>query len=292
MSEDNNNNFYLSIKDLINETLGRDLIIFSFLFLLVITQVWENISLLLFPLISFAFSVFFRIVNTNKWRTEFEERPIIYNPIGLEKKHANRLFFCALFQLILLFWIGAESLYNPHIVDQYFLYFNLLFIFLYTFGFFWIFIDLWKHSKVEIILSGINKENPKTYDSVISFLKIKNFRLIALINLSVFIALNILNSILTITSNQDPLFRIQLNLPGTGSGGSYPMTTSSLIYFILLISPLFAVISLILTYRDVNNFSKEELDKILEPLPKNIQIIIIEHLKALDKKIKDQLNIE
>ena len=71
MSEDNNNNFYLSIKDLINETLGRDLIIFSFLFLLVITQVWENISLLLFPLITFAFSVFFRIVNTNKWRTEF-----------------------------------------------------------------------------------------------------------------------------------------------------------------------------------------------------------------------------
>jgi len=292
MSEDNNNNFYLSIKDLINETLGRDLIIFSFLFLLVITQVWENISLLLFPLITFAFSVFFRIVNTNKWRTEFEERPIIYNPIGLEKKHANRLFFCALFQLILLFWIGAESLYNPHIVDQYFLYFNLLFIFLYTFGFFWIFIDLWKHSKVEIILSGINKENPKTYDSIISFLKIKNFRLIALINLSVFIALNILNSILSITPNQDPLFRIQLNLPGTGSGGSDPMTTSSLIYFILLISPLFAVISLILTYRDVNNFNKEELDKILEPLPKNIQIIIIEHLKALDKKIKDQLNIE
>lgn len=292
MSEDINNNFYLSIKDLINETLVRDLIIFSFLFLLVITQVWEDISLLLYPLITFAFSIFFRIVNTNKWRTEFEERPIIYNPIGLEKKHANRLFFSALFQLILLFWIGAESLYNPHIVDQYFPYFNGLFIFLYTFGFFWIFVDLWKHSKVEIILSRITKENPKTYDSIVSFLKIKNFRLIALINLFVFITLNILNSILIITSNQDPLFRIQLNLPGTGSGGSDPMTTSSLIYFILLISPLFAVISLILTYRDVNNFSKEELDKILEPLPKNIQIIIIEHLKALDKKIKDQLNIE
>ncbi|GAH35574.1 unnamed protein product, partial [marine sediment metagenome] len=254
-----NNNFYLSIKDLINETLVRDLIIFSFLFLLVITQVWEDISLLLYPLITFAFSIFFRIVNTNKWRTEFEERPIIYNPIGLEKKHANRLFFSALFQLILLFWIGAESLYNPHIVDQYFPYFNGLFIFLYTFGFFWIFIDLWKYSKVEIILSRITKENPKTYDSIVSFLKIKNFRLIALINLFVFITLNILNSILIITSNQDPLFRIQLNLPGTGSGGSDPMTTSSLIYFILLISPFFAVISLILTYRDVNNFSKEEL---------------------------------
>ena len=70
------------------------------------------------------------------------------------------------------------------------------------------------------------------------------------------------------------------------------MTISSLIYFILLISPLSAIISLIITYRDVNNFSKEELDKILKPLPKNSQIIIIGHLKALDKKIKDQLNIE
>jgi len=291
MSEDNNN-FYLTIKDLINEPLGRDLIIFSFLFLLVITQIWENISLLLYPLITFAFSIFFRIVNTNKWRTEFEERPIIYNPIGLEKKHANRLFFTALFQLILIFWIGAESLYNPHIVDDYFPYFNWLFIFLYTFGFFWIFVDLWKHSKVEIILRGINKDNPKTHDSIVSFLKLKNFRIIALINLFVFIALNLLNSILIITSNQNSLFRIQLNLPGTGSGGSDPMKISSFIYFILFISPLSAVISLIITYRDVNNFSREKLDKLREPLPKNIQIIIIEHLKALDKKIKDQLNIE
>ncbi|MFW9873783.1 MAG: hypothetical protein ACFFG0_11815 [Candidatus Thorarchaeota archaeon] len=291
MSEDNNS-FYLSIKDIINETLVRDLIIFSFLFLLIITQVWESISLLLFPLITFACSIFFRIVNTNKWRIEFEEKPIIYNPIGLERKHANRLFFTTLFQLILVFWIGAESLYNPHIVDQYFPYFNWLFIFLYTFGFFWIFIDLWKFSKIEIILHGINEEYPKIYNLIISFLKTKNFRLIALINLFVFFALNIVNSVLIITSNQDHFLGIQLNLPGTGSGGSDPMTISSFVYFILFLSPLFAVLSLILAYRDVADFNIEDLDKILESLPKNFQIIIIEHLKALDCKIKDQLNIE
>ena len=142
------------------------------------------------------------------------------------------------------------------------------------------------------IIKLIEREQRKIIGSRVSFLRIKNFRLIALINLSIFIALNLINSILIITSNQDSLFRIQLNLPGTGSGGSDPMTISSLIYFILLISPLFATISLILTYRDVNDFSREKLDKVLEPLPKNIQIIIIEHLKALDKKIKDQLNIE
>jgi hypothetical protein len=291
MSEDNNN-FYLSIKDLFNESLVRDLIIFSFLFLLVITQVWDNISLLLYPLITFAFSIFFRIVNTNKWRTEFDERPIIYNPIGLEKLHANRLFFSALFQLILIFWIGAESLYNPHIVDKYFSYFNWLFIFLYTFGFLWIFVDLWKYSKVEIKLHNFEKENSKTYDSIVSFLKIKNFKLIVLTNLILFVILNILNSILIFTLEQDSPLIFQLNLPGTGSSGSDPMNISSLTYFILLFSPLFSAISLILTYRDVSNVNIEELNKILSSLPKNIQIIIIEHLKALDIKLKDQLNIE
>ncbi|MFX1530177.1 MAG: hypothetical protein ACFFBC_03605 [Promethearchaeota archaeon] len=291
MSEDNNN-FYLSIKDLVNESLVRDLIIFSFLFLLVITQIWDNISLLIYPLITFAFSIFFRIVNTNKWRTEFDERPIIYNPIGLEKLHANRLFFSALFQLILIFWIGAESLYNPHIVDKYFSYFNGLFIFLYTFGFLWIFVDLWKYSKVEIKIREFNKENPKNYDSIVSFLKVKNFKLIVLTNLILFVILNILNSLLILVLKDDSPFIFQLNLPGTGSAGSDPMNISFLTYFILLISPLSAIISLILTYRDVSNFSIEDLNKILTPLPKNIQTIIIEHLKALDNKLEDQLNIE
>lgn len=291
MSEDNNN-FYLSIKDLVNESLVRDLIIFSFLFLLIITQVWDNISLLLYPLITFAFSIFFRIVNTNKWRTEFDEKPIIYNPIGLEKLHANRLFFSALFQLILIFWIGAESLYNPHIVDNYFPYFNGIFIFLYTFGFLWIFVDLWKYSKVEIKIRKFSKENPQTYDSIVSFLKIKNFKLIVLTNLILFITLNSLNTILIFTLKQDSPFIIELNLPGTGSAGSDPMIIFSLTYLILLFSPLFAIFSLILTYRDVSNFTIKQLDKILTQLPKNIQTIIIEHLKALDNKFRDQLNIE
>lgn len=291
MSEDKNN-FYLTIKDLINETLIRDLVLFSFLFILVITQVWENITLLLFPLVTFAFSIFFRIINVNKWRTEFENPVIVYNPLGLEKKHANRLFFTALFQLILIFWLGAESLYNPHIIDKYFPYFNWLFIFLYTFGYFWIFVDLWKHSRIEIILGGINNKEPKSLDSIVSYLKIKYFRLIVIINFSVFIALNILNSILILTLDPNPLFSIQLNLPGTGSAGSDPLVISSINYLIFIISPLFAGISLFLNYREVNDFSRKDLDKILKTLPKDIQIVILENLKALTNKTRDQLNIE
>lgn len=291
MSEDNNN-FYLTIKDLFNETLIRDLVIFSFLFLLVITQIWENITLLLFPLVTFAFSIFFRIININKWRTEFKDPIIVYNPLGLEKKHANRLFFTALFQLILIFWLGAESLYNPHIIDGYFLYFNTIFIFLYTFSYFWIFVDLWKHSKIETIFDGLNHKENKALDSILSYLNIKHFRLIVIINFSIFIVLNILNFILILTLNQIPFLKIQLNLPGTGSAGSDPLAISSIIYLIFIISPLFAGISLVLNYREVNNFSRKDLEKILKPLPNDIQIVIIENLKALNNKIRDQLNIE
>ncbi|MHA2183040.1 MAG: hypothetical protein ACXAAH_16605, partial [Promethearchaeota archaeon] len=139
MSEDNIKEFFLPLRVLATESFIRDVIIFTFLFILVNTQGWNDIFLLIFPIVTFGFSLFFRIINSNKWRTEFENSFIIYNPMGLERKHANRLMFSALFQLILLFWLGAESLYNPHVVEGFFLYFNLLFFFLFSFGFLWIF---------------------------------------------------------------------------------------------------------------------------------------------------------
>ncbi|MFX1425123.1 MAG: hypothetical protein ACFFBE_01625 [Promethearchaeota archaeon] len=287
-----NDDFYLPIRYLFNETLIRDLVIFCFLFLLVVTQVWENITLLLFPLVTFGFSIFFRIINVNKWRTKFDNPTIVYNPMGLEKKHANRLTFSALFQLILLFWLGAESLYNPHIIDRYFPYFNWLFVFLYTFGFFWIFIDLWEHTKIEIIFDGIDNPNTKNHESVISYLKIKNFKLILLINFLLFIFFNIINSVVVFTLDKNPFLGVQLNLPGTGSGGSDPIVISFILYFIFIISPLVASISLFVNYRDVNSFNRNDLEKVLKPLSKDTQLIIIENLKILNNKIKDQLNFE
>ncbi|MBY8989844.1 MAG: hypothetical protein KGD58_03740 [Candidatus Lokiarchaeota archaeon] len=291
MSEDSDK-FYLTIRDLINETVIRDIVIFSFLFLLVITQVWENITLLLFPLITLGFSIFFRIININKWRTKFDNPSVVYNPLGLEKRHANRLFFSALFQLILIFWLGAESLYNPHIIDRYFPYFNWLFIFLYTFGFFWIFIDLWENTKLEIIFGGNDKKPIKDHESVISYLKIKHFKLILITNLLIFLVLNIVNSILILTLDQDPLLGVQLNLPGTGSAGSDPLVVSFLLYLIFIISPATAGISLFFNNREVNLFNKKDLDNVLKPLPKDTQMVILENLKVLNNKIRNQLNIE
>ena len=155
MSENN----YISSRELISESLIRDVILFLFLFLLVLAQDWDNIFLLLFPLIMFSFAVFFKILYTIKNSAKLDNSYIIYNPLGSEKVYSHRLNFCALLQLLLLFWFGAESLYHPQLIGNYFIYFISIFIFLYTFGFNWIFFDLWEYSKIEILTEENSKGN-------------------------------------------------------------------------------------------------------------------------------------
>jgi len=200
MNEKNNNNFYLSLKELLSEILLRDLILFVFIFLLIISQIWENIFLLLFPIMTFTFSLFFRILSSNKMKTEFNNNPIIYNPLGLERKNANRLFYCTLFQLILIFWIGAD------------------FIFLYTFSFFWIFIDSWKYTKIKIITKSTEErltgQFSKDLGNLISFLKVNDFRMVIYAMFFVFIILNILNIIILLFTDYSSI-GIQLVLPGS-----------------------------------------------------------------------------
>lgn len=292
--------YYLSISDIINESIIRDLILFTFIFLLVIAQGWENILLLLFPLITFTFSLFFRIISSNKKRTEFKNSSIIYNPFGLEKKNANRLFFSSLFQLILIFWLGAESLYNPHLVEGYFFYFIGFFIFSYTFGFFWIFLDLWKYTKIEIITTVIDDKLPqqnefefsRDLNNVIAFLKIKYFRLISIINFLVFIILNMINVVSLLLINFDSSLGLELSLPGSGNADSEPLIIPYFFYGFLVISPLLIAMIFVLNYNEINHFNQEKLNEIIEPLPRNLQIKIIENLKVLKNKMKEQLSIE
>ena len=301
MNDDNNNkDYFLSLKDLFSEILLRDLVLFMFLFLLIISQIWDNMVLLLFPLISFIFSLFFRMINTNKWRTEFENSWILYSPLGLEKKHANRLFFSTVFQLILIFWIGAESLYNPHLITDYFPYFTGIFVFSFTFGFSWIFIDLWKNARIEVIFQGTEHKKPHCTEhqtsmdinNVISFLKVQYYTWISIANFLVFVLFNVINIIFIILLNLNIVSGMELNLPGTGSEGSEPIIIPHFILATLITSPVLTIIFLTFIYKSINNFSNEKLNQILESLPKSLQIKIIENLKAMNNKIKKQLKFE
>jgi hypothetical protein len=291
MSEKNSDENSLLLRELLSETLLRDVIIFIILYLFVLAQSWENLFLLLFPIITFAYSVFFRIINTNKWRTTSNSSLITYNPIGLEKKHANRLFFSSILQLILLFWIGAESYYHPQLIQSYDLFFNIIFSFLYTFGFYWILIDVWNYSKIVVGLKN-NKLSTQAQnnillkrdlDKVILHLKLKSFKTVSIINLSTFIFLNILNISFTLFI-KNTVSSISYYLPGTGIEGSLPLNISIISFLIVIISPLVASFLLIFIYKDLNKINQTDFDNLLKELPEENRKNIIENLTKINKK--------
>jgi len=291
MSEKNSDENFLLLRELLTETLLRDIITFIILYLFVLAQSWENLFLLLFPIITFAYSVFFRIINTNKWRTTSNSTQITYNPIGLEKKHANRLFFTSILQLILLFWIGAESYYHPQLIQSYDLFFNIIFNFLYTFGFYWILIDIWNYSKIVIRLKS-NKLSTQAQNNtllksdlvkVISHLKLKGFKIVSIVNLSTFIFLNVLNISFTLFI-ENTVSRVSYYLPGTGIEGSLPLNISVISFLIVIISPLVASFLLIFIYKDLNKINHTDFENLLEELPEENRKNIIENLTKINKK--------
>lgn len=292
MSENN----YISFRDLISESLIRDIILFLFLFLLVLAQDWDNIFLLLFPLIMFSFAVFFKILYTIKNSAKLDNLRIKYNPLGSEKIYSNRLNFCALLQLLLLFWFGAESLYHPQLIDNYFIYFISIFIFLYTFGFNWIFFDLWENCRIEILTEENSKGNlqngVQNFENVISFLKLKSFKAISIISFLVFIFLNLLNILFAYLTVNEMIAGIQYNLPGTGIEKSEPINLPYTTIGIIFISPIISAIILHIIYKNITNINNEKLEKVLDSLPGNVKIEIIENLRVLNKKFQNKAKLE
>ncbi|TFG13165.1 MAG: hypothetical protein EU531_09985, partial [Promethearchaeota archaeon] len=188
MSENNTNQSELLLREILNEALVRDSFLFIILYLFILAQGWDNLLLLLFPIISISFALFFRVIGTNKKKILYKKQLIFYNPLGAENKNADRLIFIALLQLILLFWIGAESIYHPQLVNDFGLYFNLIYFLIYSFGFFWIFLGIWDYCKIVIDLSEIDlsdfKQTSAEYKRVvISELKLGKIELISYLNI-------------------------------------------------------------------------------------------------------------
>jgi len=291
------NKIYLPLKELITEKVGRDGILFTFLFLLVLAQDWENVFLFLFPLITFGFSLFFNLIYNNKWRADFDNPAILYYPLGSERKHANRLNFCALFLLIVLFWFGAESLYHPQLVDDYAPFFQTVLVFVYTFGYVWIFVDLWKYSRVEIIFEDLDfrtlqTDDLKDMDNLISFLKIKTFKNISLVNFLVFIVLNLLNLATILPFIGDFIPGFAYSLPGTGIEDSQALWLNYSLFFILAIPPILAIIFLKIVWTQVHSFNADRFNALMKKLPQNYRFKVRENLKALNTAFRKEMRVE
>ncbi|MFX1494777.1 MAG: hypothetical protein ACFFBZ_10885 [Promethearchaeota archaeon] len=297
MTKENSEKPYLLLREIFNEILLRDVILFAILFLFTLAQTWDTIILFLFPIISFAYSLIFRIISTNKWRMNSGTNLLIYNPIGVEKRHANRLVFCALLQLILLFWIGAESLYHPQLIDNYAIYFNVLYFFVYSFGFYWIMIDIWKYSRFGIILKNIDPEYERSksegkIDRLINFLNFKKFKRISIVNLIIFLVTNVLNILFALAIHYNAISGIAFLLPGTGIESSKPIEITLVSLSIIVIFPVLTTLFLVLIYRDINNFSLENLNAAIEDLPDNVKQQILENIKNLNTQFSKILSIE
>lgn len=286
MNENNAQKGFLKLREILSESILRDVILFAILYLFILAQSWTNIFLLLFPIITFGFSLFFRTINSNKHRIFLENNIIIYNPLGLEKKHANRLNFTSLVQLILLFWIGAESYYHPQLIRTYNLFFNICYPLFFTFGFYWILVDIWKYSKITIGLNGNSSEK------LLSSLKVQKFKLLSIANLGSFILINLLNIIFTLFLENSNLFGFSYLLPGTGIENSLPLEISITYFFIIWLSPLLACLLLFLIYKDVNNINQRDLAEYISKLPEKNRNLLIQNLSDINKKFFQDLKNE
>ena len=281
MKENNTDEDYLPLKEFLNENLLRDLIIFVVLFLFILTQSWNDLFFLIYPIILFTFSLIFRIINTNKWRIYLENGMIIYNPIGSEKKFADRLYFSSILLLILLFWIGSESTYHPQLIDDYNFYFNILFLLIYTFGFYWMFIDIWKNAKLEVF---DNNEQDQEIKRVISSLGRKKSIQLSIFNLFIFIILNGLSFLVSFLIEINLIPYLPYNLPGTGIEGSLPFEISIVHLLILIISPIITIFFLLLIYHNIQDFDIEIFNNELQSLSESRRKEILFNLSQLNKK--------
>ena len=286
MSENNSDQPGLLLREVLNETILRDVLLFILLYLFMLVQNWDNLLLLLFPIITFSFALVFRIIGTNKHRLIDEEKLISYNPLGAENKNADRLVFISLLELILLFWIGAESLYHPQLVDDFGFYFSLIYFMLYSFGFFWIFFGIWNNCKILINLNGMENTELGYKKLLISELGLNKIKLISYLNISIFIVFNLINTTLIILHF---FFGAEIgfpsNLPGTGIEDSQPLFLSYSVWIILIAFPIASIFYLISIYRDVNSFSEIEFKSKIKSLPKEIQEKIIKRLRIINKKL-------
>ena len=292
MSENNSDHPGLLLREVLNETILRDLLLFILLYLFILAQNWDNLLLPLFPIITFSFALVFRIIGTNKHRLIDNEKLISYNPLGAENKNADRLVFISLLELILLFWIGSESLYHPQLVNDFGFYFSLIYFMLYSFGFFWIFFGIWNNCKIITNLNSLENNEIGYKKLLISELGFNKIKLISHLNISIFIAFNLINTVLIILV----FFGVEIgffsNLPGTGIEDSQPLFLSYSVWVILIAFPIASIFFLISIYRDVNSFSEIEFKSKINSLPKEIQEKVIKSLRSINQKLNNNSSEE
>jgi len=158
-------------------------------------------------------------------------------------------------------------------------------------------IDIWKYSRFGIILKNIDFEYGKSksegeINRLINFLKFEKFKRISIVNLIIFLVANVLNILFALAIQYDKIAGIPFLLPGTGIESSEPLQITLISLFIIAISPLLTSLFLFIIYKDVNNFSLENLNAAIADLPDSLKRQILENIKNLNNHFSKILSIE
>ena len=174
-----------------------------------------------------------------------------------------------------------DRYYHPQLIQTYDFFFNIIFNFIYTFGFYWILIDIWKYSKITIETRSNIEGNSGI---LVNHLNLKNFKIIYLLNLGTFFLLNILNLGIVILTEINGFLGILYLLPGTGIESSMPLKISASSFLNIVFSPLIAILLFYLIYKKISSMNPSELIEKLQLLPESEQNNIIETLKNINHK--------
>jgi len=255
--------------------LQRNTILKSILFLiglfLTLVQNWVDPILIICPIVSFGFALFFQIIESNKHNTEIKDSFIYYEPIGEEGKNSNVLSIFSYLQIFLIFIMGLDSLLHPQLIDNFFLFFLIPLFFSYELGFFLLLLRVMNNSKIKIDLENINSQlendlnnndEKNLMEGMLSFLSVKSFKKYSLYNLALFFLSLIFTMAFSFLTFFDLTPGIPFYLPGTGIEGSNPVNISWMLYVGIFTPPIYTIWFLFQIFKKIVNFSNESLNNI------------------------------
>lgn len=287
-----------------NETFIRPLIIFIVFYIFILLQNWPDITFLLVPVSTFVLYTFFKIIDVSKEHTLVLGSDITFNPMGNEKSISSRLFFCSLLELIIVFVMGAESYRNPHLIDDYFIYYVVPLILIYNFSLYYALYDVGFSSKVEIMIkkefnfeqdsdNSTGKPKPNTLENqLISFMRLSDFKIIYRLITIIFILLSSIWLILTVLGYMGSIPNLSLSLPGSKLIDGVPLELSSFIYVCIIAIPLSIISITAKVYKIITQIDKSKLNSIISELPTIRQKKIIKTLEFYTIKTPKRKNMD
>lgn len=282
--------YYLNSTKLLTH---RDILLKSSIFLigffLILVQNWINPILILYPIVSFSFSLFFQIIESNKKITKIEDSIILYNPFGGEGGNSNILTIFSYLQMLLIFLAGLDSLFHPQLVDNLFLFFLIPLVFLYGFEFFLLLIKVLNNAIIEIDLKNFKNQiiqnyRNKTNKDVISFIEVKRFKKYSLYNLFLFIIILIFTLGMSFLAFFSQILALPFYLPGTGIEGSQPVNISYGLYLGVIIPPIYTIWFLYQIYKNIIDFFYDSAEKVINNITDDSKKAVLLNFLNFNKK--------